>query len=74
MYAIRSYYVIVDDVLRFENRAENMKKLSDRLGIPLGEEHLYATEGEPFEHSYTSEGWDIIARVAHRDIELFGYH
>jgi hypothetical protein len=68
--------VIVDFVGRYENRAEDMRRVSDKLGIrELGHTHLLRTNvpGMHYSEYYDDETRDIVGRVFRKDVDLFCY-
>lgn len=69
---------IVSFVGRYENRAEDLHTIGERIGCPeLGAKHLNtAAESKSapsYVEAYTPETRALVARVFARDIEEFGY-
>jgi len=67
--------IIVDKVIRFENREEELQKISEKLGCgDLTKEHYEKTLGqETYREFYDNETRRIIEEVCAKDIEEFGY-
>jgi len=68
--------IIVDFVARYENRAEDLKIISSRLGnIPLGSLHIQGATplGSRYLSAYDSDTKKVIEKLFSKDIELFGY-
>ena len=68
--------IIVDFIGRYENRAEDIKKIGSKIDCPdFGSLHLQKANKSNRHYSeyYDKETSDIISRVFRKDIELFGY-
>ncbi|WP_170761972.1 sulfotransferase family 2 domain-containing protein [Ruegeria lacuscaerulensis] len=68
--------VLVDQIVRFEDRDQGLAKVAERLNLPeLGKLHLQrATErGANYRDQYDSESRRIVGRLYEKDIKLFGY-
>jgi len=68
--------VLVDQIVRFEDRGSGLIKVAERLNLPeLGKLHLQkATEsGANYRDQYTTELRGIVERLYGKDIKLFGY-
>jgi len=70
--------VIVDFIARYENRANDLKYIANRLNIEfdnLGELKILAAKPKGMHYSelYDVETENIIREVYFKDIELFGY-
>lgn len=64
---------LVDVVGRFERLAEDVARISERIGIPLELPHLNTSEHNDYRGYYTPATQAIVARNFARDIERFEY-
>lgn len=68
--------LLVDDVLRFEDRAAGLARVGARIGLPeLGQLHLQSAgkaQGS-YRDAYDEETRDLIAQRYASDIAMFGY-
>lgn len=68
--------VLVDEVVRFENRAEGLQRVGARIGLPdLGSLHLQRAtpQATDYRHAYDDATREKVATYHARDILLFGY-
>lgn len=67
--------IIVDKIVRFENREEELKEIGNEIGINnLGSTHEYKILGQKsYNEFYDNETRKIIEEVYAKDIEEFGY-
>ena len=68
--------VVADRVLRFENLAEDLKKLSSDLDLPMAPLPHAKVGHRPkadYRTMYTAETRDLVANWYRREIETFGY-
>ncbi len=68
--------VVADRVLRFENLAEDLKKLSSDLDLPMAPLPHAKVGHRPkanYRTMYTAETRDLVASWYRREIETFGY-
>jgi len=75
----RDKKVLVDKILRYENLAEEMAEVCDRIGIPFNGDlgwHKYSDcrkDRRHYREVLTDEQRDIIAAVFRKEIALLGY-
>ena len=68
--------ILVDQIVRFEDRDSGLAKVAERLNLPeLGKLHLQmATErGANYRDQYDMDLRSIVEQLYERDIKLFGY-
>ena len=68
--------IMIDYVGRYETREADIAYVSEKVGLPsLGGLALnkQAPHNTHYSTHYSDQGREIVARVHHRDIELFGY-
>ncbi len=67
--------IIVDKVIRFENREEELKEISNKIGFDvLATEHYEKILGKKnYNEFYDNETRKIIEEIYAKDIEEFGY-
>jgi len=67
--------LLVDFVGRYENRANDLKVVGDKLGVEFTGLHLHKTKNKEQHYSefYDDETRALIARVYQLDISFFGY-
>ena len=65
--------VLVDDIYRFESFEEDFGRLCRRLDLDVVLQHKKPSSHRHYAEYYDDSTADIVARVFHRDIELFGY-
>lgn len=70
--------VVADEVIRYDNLAEGLDRLGDRLGLPapitLGRERSgFRDDAGDYRHHYTDETRALVARWYAREIEAFGF-
>lgn len=64
---------LVDFIGRFENVAEDFKKVTNHLGINEVLPHKNISKEKGYADQYTSETKDLVYLHYRRDIDLFGY-
>ena len=70
--------IMVDCVVKYENRNSELKFVASRLGIPeLGKLHVQGTShnkaAEHYSEAYDLEMKEIVATIYAKDIDLFNY-
>ncbi|MBT8421156.1 MAG: sulfotransferase family protein [Gammaproteobacteria bacterium] len=66
--------IAVTFVGRFENLADDISKIFDRLDIKVGRLPTWnMSRHDHYSHYYTQETRNLVARRFRRDIEIFGY-
>ena len=68
--------ILVDEIIRFENRSEGLARVGDRLGLAtLGTLHIQGARppDASYRQAYDSDTRRIIERHYQSDIELFEY-
>lgn len=68
--------IIVEYIARYENRAQDIKNISSRINYGnLGKILLQGTDEDTgnYKKLYDDETKEIVEKLYHRDIELFGY-
>lgn len=66
--------MMVDYVARYENREQDLRTLSSLCKCRLGRLHLNRSSSiKNYRSYYDEETRALVARISHKDIELFGY-
>lgn len=65
--------VLVDEILRFENLAEDFDGLAVKIGQSVSLPHLKKTQHGNYYNYYDNESVEIIGNWFQRDIDEFGY-
>ena len=66
--------VIIDFIGKYENLSTDFRTVCQRAGLPSIElPHLNKSTSGEYRKYYTNETRDFVAKMAQKDIELFGY-
>ncbi len=68
--------MLVDDVFRYENRSEGVKRISEKIGFPeLGQLHILhaSPRGDGYRALYDDATRELVSQRFAKDIKLFDY-